>query len=182
MIDNFATKISTALVRKFPDELPPLGVTRYGIKFIISNVLPILLLIIIGYLMGINREIAISYISFAILRMVSGGYHAKKPETCLIISTILLVCIAKFGYLLFEYQLIMSLISLIMVLVYAPSDIKNQTKILEEHFKYLKLISVVIVLIGALMNNYLVIASMLVQSLLLIPMRGGEKIDQNKND
>ncbi len=177
MIDEFATKISIALVRKFPNELPPVGVTRYGMKFILSNGLPLVLLLLFGWTMNILQELMICYISFAILRMVSGGYHAKNPEVCLVISTTLLICIAKFGYFLQGYEMIIGTISAILVLIFAPSNIKNQTKILERHFIYLKILSFILVLIGILINDYLISASILVQSLLLISLKGGEEID-----
>ncbi|WP_340032566.1 accessory gene regulator B family protein [Paenibacillus sp. FSL K6-1122] len=182
MIDSFATRISTRLVEKFPDELPPLGITRYGIKFLISNVVPVVLLLIIGLMLNIVSEVVICLISFSSLRMVSGGYHAKKPEACLVISTILIALIAKFGYLLSDYTLLMNSLSLVLVAIFAPSNIENQTKILKEHFKYLKAISIGMIIMSFLLNNFLISAALLVQSLLLIRLKGGEKNDQNKND
>lgn len=174
MIDSFATKVSTRLVEKFPDELPPLGITRYGIKFLISNVMPVIFLVIAGLLMNTLSDIVICYLAFSILRMVSGGYHAKNPEMCLVISTVLLISIAKFGHLLSDYLLIMNILSLILVIVFAPSNIENQTKILQKHFKYLKIISITIILIGFLLDNYSISSSLLIQSLLLARLRGGE--------
>ncbi|MBD8839409.1 accessory gene regulator B family protein [Paenibacillus sp. CFBP 13594] len=177
MIDEFSTRLSVRLVEKYPKEMPSLGITRYGIKFIISNVLPMLILLIIGLMFNLVSEIFICLISFSSLRMVSGGYHAKEPEICLLISTVTIVLIAKLGYIMSDYTMLLSLVSLILVLIYAPSNIENQTKILVEHFKYLKMISVLIIAIGFLTNNYLVISSLFVQSSLLIRLKGGEKFD-----
>lgn len=179
MIDNLATKVSRTLVDRFPNELPPFGITRYGIKFILSNLVPLLSLLLIGWILDTVYEIIVCYVSFASLRMVSGGYHAKMPEVCLIISTALITLIAKFGHIMIEYVHILNLVSLALVIIYAPSNIENQTKILKSNFKFLKLISIMIVLVGFVLNDVLVSASLLVQSLLLIRLKGGEKIDQN---
>lgn len=177
MIDKFATNISTKLVHNFPDEMPSLSVTRYGIKFILSNVLPITLLVLIGLISNMLTEIVICITSFSTLRMVSGGYHAKNPEVCLIISTITIVLIAKFGYIFSEYSIFLCITSMWLVFRYAPSNIKNQTKILEKHFKYLKVISILIIIIGFIIDNYLITASLFVQSTLLIRRKGGGNIE-----
>jgi accessory gene regulator B len=175
MIDKLVDNISTSLVNKFPEELPPYGVTRYGIKFLISNLLPILLLLLIGTVINAFNEVMISILSFSTLRLVSGGFHAKKPELCLVISTIMILSIAKFGYFFEEYTVVVNLLSLTLVLIFSPSNIEGQTKILKENFKYLKLVSLAILAVGFFLDNYLISTSFLAQSIFLIRLKGGGK-------
>lgn len=177
MIDKYVNEAATRLVAKYPNELPPFGITRYGLKFIITNIFPIVLLLLVGLMLNNYNNVLISIISFSTLRMVSGGYHSDYPETCLIYSTIIILTISQFSSYLIGYELIMSGVALVLVAIYAPSNIENQTKILKRHFKYLKYISILIVLIGTLFNNPTVIASMLAQSLLLVRLKGGEKLN-----
>ncbi|WP_124115397.1 accessory gene regulator B family protein [Paenibacillus xylanexedens] len=174
MIDKFVNNTATRLVAQFPNELPPFGITRYSLKFIFTNVIPISLLLLIGVFTGNLSNVFISVLSFSILRMTSGGYHSDYPELCLIYSSVLILSIAEFGGLIGGFEWICSGIAFILVTVYAPSNIENQTKILKKYFKYLKYISMLTVLIGFLIQNPVVSLAMLAQSLLLVRLKGGE--------
>lgn len=177
MIDKFVNNLALSLVAQYPNELPPYGITRYGLKFICTNIIPIGLLLLVGLILNNYNNVLVSVISFSVLRMTSGGYHSKFPEICLLYSTMIIITVASFGSAFSGFEWIMSLISMILVVIYAPSNIENQTKILQKYFKLLKYISVLTVLIGSLFQNPIVSASMLAQSLLLIRLKGGEVND-----
>ncbi|WP_091013407.1 accessory gene regulator B family protein [Paenibacillus amylolyticus] len=177
MIDRYVNNLSQTLVSKYPKELPPYGITRYGIKFIITNILPIMLLLLVGFMLNNYNNVLMSILSFSLLRMTSGGYHSKYPELCLVYSTIIIISIASFGNNFEGFEWIISGIALILVTIFAPSNIENQTKILKKYFKYLKYISILTVIVGSLFQSPIVSCSMLAQSLLLIRLKGGEKND-----
>lgn len=175
MINNIVNNASRKLVDRFPNELPPYGITRYGIKFIVSNILPITLLLLVGWSLNIYNNVLISILSFSVLRLSSGGYHSKYPELCLIYSSILIIAIASVGKILNGFEWMFSIATLILVLIYAPSNIENQTKILRKHYKYLKYISILTVALGTIVKDPIVSCSMFAQSLLLIRLKGGDK-------
>ncbi|WP_063562990.1 accessory gene regulator B family protein [Paenibacillus sp. O199] len=175
MIDNYVNNISRKLVDRFPTELPPYGITRYGIKFIVSNILPIMLLLLVGLMFNIYNNVLISILSFSALRLSSGGYHSEYPEICLIYSSILMLTIATFGNLFEGVEWIFSIAALILVTIFAPSNIENQTKILSKYFIYLKYIAILTVLVGALIRDPIISCSMFAQSLLLIRLKGGDR-------
>ncbi|MFE6075700.1 accessory gene regulator B family protein [Paenibacillus sp. NPDC057886] len=177
MIDKYVNDLSQSLVTRYPEELPPYGITRYGLKFIITNILPITLLLLVGLMLNNYNNVLISILSFSLLRMTSGGYHSKYPEICMIYSTTIILSIASLGSHFEGFEWIISGIALILVTKFAPSNIDNQTKILKKYFKYLKYISILTVIVGSLFQNPIVSCSMLAQSLLLIRLKGGEKND-----
>lgn len=72
MIDRYVNNLSQTLVSKYPNELPPYGITRYGIKFIITNILPIMLLLLVGFMLNNYNNVLMSILSFSLLRMTSG--------------------------------------------------------------------------------------------------------------
>ncbi|PYY28284.1 accessory gene regulator B family protein [Paenibacillus illinoisensis] len=175
IIDKAVSSLSHKLVERYPRELPSYAITRYGIKFLVSNIIPITLLLILGAILDILPIVSLSIASFSILRMVSGGYHAKYPEACLVISTVLIMGIAIYNEYLSPYMILCNVLSLVLVAIYAPSNIENQTKIKKKYFGHLKVISVLLVSTNFILQNTVIAASFLVQSILLIRLKGGVK-------
>ncbi|MBT2759909.1 accessory gene regulator B family protein [Paenibacillus sp. ISL-20] len=176
LIDNFVLSISSKMKSKYPLELPERDVLEYALKFIITNVIPIITIILYGIVSDNLINILLSLGAFSLLRMFSGGYHIKSPELCIVTSIALIISLGQFGYLMADYIVLMNIISLILVIIYAPSNIRKQTLIPEKYDMILKLISCVIILINIYINNTYVSISILAQSILLIrPLKGGEK-------
>ncbi|WP_374198262.1 accessory gene regulator B family protein [Paenibacillus lautus] len=162
--------------RRYPSELPELDILEYSLKFITTNVVPILLIILYGMTIGNLTNVLLTLLSFSLLRMFSGGYHIRSPELCIATSVTLIISISEFGHLLKEYTTIMNLASLLLVLLYSPSNIRMQTLIPKKYDTLLKVSSCVIIIINIYINNIFICVALLAQSLLLIrPLKGGEK-------
>ncbi|WP_431785845.1 accessory gene regulator B family protein [Paenibacillus lactis] len=176
MINKFVFNISSRMKRKYPTELPELDILEYSLKFIITNVLPIIVIILYGVVSENLVNVLISLGSFSLLRMFSGGYHIKIPELCILTSAALIISISEIGQKLTEHTMIMGIVSLLMVMVYAPSNIRMQTLIPEKYDILLKLASCGIIIINIYINDAIAITAVFAQSLLLIrPLKGGEK-------
>lgn len=180
IIDQFVDKLSHYLKDKYPNELPSYGIIRYAIKFIITNTIPILLIIILSLIFGDLQDSMIAILSFSLLRTFSGGFHFQTPEKCILFSTIMIISITKLGYYFEKYTFIMFVMSLLLTLKYAPSKITEQTKVKKENFKWFKIVSLFLVSIFYLINNPISNLAVLVQSTLLIRrLKGGEEVDEN---
>lgn len=175
MIDKITMKLSIALKSKYPNELPEVETINYVHKFILSNILPIVIILTIAALTGNLASISLSLIGFAVLRAFSGGVHLKKLESCLLLSTAIIVGIPWLSDWVADYTTILTIIASILVLIYAPSNIRKQTLIPERFFIYLKIISFIIVVSNLLIESKVLAMAFFVQAITLIRLKGGER-------
>ncbi|WP_311078193.1 accessory gene regulator B family protein [Paenibacillus polymyxa] len=175
LIDNIADKSSFYLKNKYRDELPSEQIIRYALKLIILNVIPVLIVVFVATYLNIVPQSITALISFSLLRMFSGGFHFKSAEYCIVFSSLMIIVISKFGFLLSDCSFIMYCVCIVLVMIYAPSKIKEQTRVKEEYFHRFKIISLVIVSLFYIWDNPVSNLAILVQSLLLIYRKGGEK-------
>ncbi|WP_157793910.1 accessory gene regulator B family protein [Paenibacillus donghaensis] len=173
MIDTFSIKMAQWLVGDYPDEMPSFVQTKYSVKFIITNIIPIVSLIIIALITGDYLEYAKAAIPFVILRQFSGGYHIKNADICVIVSISLIYLIVNYSYLLYDHHKVILLVSIMMCLIYSPSKIASKTIVKKENHFIFKVISVAIIIICILIFDIIISTSIFIQSLLLfhIPLR-----------
>lgn len=174
MINKFALNVSIKLKSKYPSELPELDVLEYAIKFILTNIIPILIILSYGAITDNISNILLSLGSFSLLRMFSGGYHITSPELCITTSVALIILISEFSYLFEDYILFMNIVSFILVAIYSPSNIRSQTLLPEKYDTLFKLISCIIIIINIYINNAYISSALFAQSVLLIRLKGGE--------
>lgn len=175
MIDKLSMKFSLYIKNKYPNELPSVEIINYVHKFFFSNVIPVILILLVSYLLNSFQSVLIALTSFALLRSVSGGLHLKRIEMCLILSTLVILFIPLMSEFIVESVHYITFLSLLLVSYYAPSNILKQTKIPEQYFIYLKIISMVIVASNFIIKNEIVATSFFVQAITLIRLKGGEK-------
>lgn len=130
-------------------------------------------------------DIIVTMASFGLLRSISGGYHLKSGLLCIIVSSTLMLGIAYTSQFIRDYITILSLISIFLILLFAPSKIENQTNIPKKYYGILKILSASLVLINdVFINDSAIALSFFVQSLSLIhfdALKGGEKENVSKN-
>ncbi|WP_029517998.1 accessory gene regulator ArgB-like protein [Paenibacillus polymyxa] len=174
MIDKLADDISNYLKNKYPEELPSTQIVRYSMKFVISNLLPIIIVLFASLFLNNTYEVMITLISFSSLRMFSGGFHFRSAEACIVFSSLTIIVISKIAIYLNDHTFLMFLVSLALVLIYAPSNIEKQTRVKEKNFIWFKIISLSLVAIIYAFDNPISNFAVLVQCLLLIRLKGGE--------
>ncbi|MWV44898.1 hypothetical protein GRF59_14850 [Paenibacillus sp. HJL G12] len=175
MINDISDKLSVYLKKRYPNELPSVSIVRYSIKFLISNITPILVLIVSSMLLRIFPEVMIALLGFSILRMFSGGYHIKSAEVCIVVSVVLVYTIVMVSPLIQNIKTIIDIASLVLVVIFAPSNIKKQTRIKEENFIYLKIVSLMIIAGNFIVHSNILTLAFFLQSLSLIRIVYSEK-------
>ncbi|MEL7649849.1 MAG: accessory gene regulator B family protein [Sedimentibacter sp.] len=110
----------------------------YGLQLIISSLLGVSVLLMIGAALGRLTDTIIFLVTFIILRMYSGGYHANSYLKCNI--TLISVYMGMIGAVTYTppgysgiLSFIMAAYTVCMVLRYAPVD--NENKRLDEKKK-----------------------------------------------
>jgi len=170
LIDALAGKIAVKLKEANPEETASVEVMKFALFGIIHNTLTFATALIVGLCLGQLLETLIAAISFMILRFVSGGYHFKTPLSCLLFSSFVFVTIPFISINELWYWVINS-ITLLLVLIFAPSNIREHIRVSEKFFPLFKIISVIIVGVSLLLHNPIVTLAFFIQAITLITFR-----------
>lgn len=179
MIESIANRMAVGLKRRVPEHPASVEVLAYAFNFTLNTSLTIIIALTAATILNQFWESIIVMCSFALLRMVSGGYHFKSANACIIASA-LGANLIPFIHLPSDTILWINFICLALVLVFAPSRIEHQTRIPKKYFPLLKVISGGMVSANFIMMSPLVAVTFFVQSLSLISRRGGT-VDEEKN-
>jgi accessory gene regulator B len=107
---------------------------EYAIYILLSSAFHIATVIVLGLVFNLLTESLVFYLSFIVIRKFAGGYHAKTPTRCYIISIItivLMLCIIKWiliiNYLSIYYSLFFSELVCVLILCFlSPLDTENK--------------------------------------------------------
>lgn len=131
MIEQLAMTITSFLVEDEVIEKCDIDIYIYGIRNIILNTMLMLILSIIAIILNSFFEFLFVMFGFIPMRMLAGGYHAKKPMNCVylticvIIVSLLFVKSIVFFELSFMYYVLI-IANILIVFQYAPLDNVNR--------------------------------------------------------
>lgn len=165
--------MAKAIVEVVPEYGDQMGKIRHSIAFLL-NVIPIILLSsTIGLLTGKFLEMWIALAAFGLLRQTSGGIHLRSSEMCIVFSTVgaTIISFSDFNVLVI---ITMTALSMILVLLFAPSRIEGRTLFPKKNFIYLRVFSVFIVCINFYVQSSVIASAFFIQSLMLITLKRGE--------
>lgn len=152
----------------------------YGIQVILINMFKLTILFLSAYFLGILMNTIVAVTSFAIIRIFASGVHASSNLKCTITNIILFIGNAYLStqIILNKYILIIIFIlSLILIIIYAPADTEDRPLISFVLRRKLKIYSVIsTLLIGIIILKYntyvfanIITFSLLEESLLITP-------------
>lgn len=177
MINKLSDVLSDKLANY--DNMPEKDIMRYSLRLIITNILTIILILAIGIITKNLSNIFVAGLSFSLLRSFTGGYHIKNPETCIIVSALMVGSIGIYSQLFTQSIVYISTFTIILTLILAPINIKHHS-ILDEKYHYIfKIVGVLIVVSGLFLNNIIVQMSFFIQGVTLLVARGGEIFEKN---
>ena len=162
---------------KTEDELE---ILHYGTQVILISVYKLIILFVTSYFLKVFTYTLIAFIVFGILRSFANGVHADSSIKCIFLNYIVFLGNV---YLSLHFTLnrtliiTLLLISLILIIKYAPADTAERPLVSKKLRKSLKLKSIAIVLISysvsLLLSNSvyknIIIYSILEESFLITP-------------
>ncbi|KAB7670742.1 accessory gene regulator ArgB-like protein [Bacillus sp. B1-b2] len=154
MIATISQKLANYLIH-YTEQKSEVDYLRYGLEIIISGFIKVMLLFLVALFLGVTASTLIAFTTFALFRILTGGYHYSTYFRCLIAGLFLFIGISISISILepstlqhtTSYLLFFSLIvGLIMTYKYAPSNhfYRITTDILNKKLRIIAYIAIVI--------------------------------------
>ncbi|WP_342574520.1 accessory gene regulator B family protein [Paenibacillus sp. FSL M8-0142] len=172
LLEETAKRIAERIKRQVPDHKSTLPVLAHAVAIVLNVVLIVSLTMLIAWFTGNTGKAALSLIGFAVLRQFSGGMHLKSGAACIAVTTGLFTLVSFLEPGLLYIQLL-NLASLLLVIRFAPSRIKDQSRISSVHYPKLRLISCLIVAVNIVIQSPTLAIVFFIQAVSLVQWRGG---------
>lgn len=138
MIQELSSRIAKWLEQEGAISGENNGLFSYAVYSLLFGLLPIFIVVLLGFAFGMVREGLLMITPFMLIRKFSGGYHMDSPKACVVFSTMLLTLAMGFIKLIVRGEcmvLLTTLVSLsvICLSVFGPidNDFRKLTK--KEH-------------------------------------------------
>lgn len=171
---SFITKYNNTYSRDDIDKI------KYGLEGLYLTVTKLIIIILISIILGIFKELLLVLIFFNIIRYPAFGVHADKSITCLITSTTIIIGLT---FLIINTpipiinKIIISILSFIDYLLFAPADTIKRPLTNKRKRKYRKIASCVvsliyIIIIFTIKNDLIsntILTALIIEALLINP-------------
>jgi len=141
--ENLAFKLKQAN----PDHHVSQNVQRYAIEFFLTNTITFFMSVFIGFLLNQVTGVIIALVSFASLRVITGGKHFKTHALCNF-TTIVVSNLIPFISIYLDQTLtilFMNIFAIIFCVVFAPEGVKKYSRMPAKMYPMVKVISVLII-------------------------------------
>jgi accessory gene regulator B len=138
MVKKLSNRITSYLISKSIIEDADAEIYQYGIKHIIINITTLLIVSLLATVTHTWLATIFFFVGFMPIRLTAGGYHAKTPIRCNMLSLVIYSLNTIIIYSIYKYatELILictGVIITIIIFVFAPVDHKNRTLEVEEY-------------------------------------------------
>ncbi|MFC7749090.1 accessory gene regulator ArgB-like protein [Paenibacillus thermoaerophilus] len=144
MIESMANRIATRIKETNPEQTVSVAVMKYSLIILFTTIGGFVLTMAIGIVTGKALPTFLALISFAVLRFFSGGFHFKSALMCILGSTAVIAPLPHIPVNELAFYILMGG-SLLLLLLFAPSNIKGNSKIPEKYYPLLKIVSMLVV-------------------------------------
>ncbi|MFB9753712.1 accessory gene regulator ArgB-like protein [Paenibacillus hodogayensis] len=166
IVEAWSEKIALHIKKANEEETVSIEVMKFALIILINFMIPVCISLLIGLITGKLMATSISILAFVLLRMASGGFHFQSPIVCMISTTIVTAAPPHIA-LSHIFIYIFTAISLLLVLIKAPSNLKGYNRMPERFYPYLKLVSAILVCINFIFVSSSVAVVFLIQGILL---------------
>lgn len=174
LIDKVSITVATILFNNsYKNKHISLEKLIFGLNVAINTMTTIIILRLLVTYCGLSDTIFQSIQAFGTLRVLTGGYHIKSGDLCVLVSVLMFITIS-FIDVNNAFFIVISILSFLLVLTYAPSNIPKQAKYFVKYSKPLKIIALSVILYDIfILKSYVVSIAFFAQSLTLISNKRG---------
>lgn len=170
MIEALSNRLAIKMKQINPEQTASVEVMSFALQGILQNSLAIITAFLVGVILSKPWETVLAVISFMGLRFVSGGQHFKSALLCFLSSTAIFIVVPLLSFNDMTL-IILNCINLVIVYLFAPSDIREHMRLPDKYFIVFKMISLVIVAINFMFLTPIVTIAFFVQAVTLIPFK-----------
>ncbi len=182
---DLSEKLSTKCVKFITNSLEKdeeeLEKVNYGLQVIFVNLFKLTILFLFAFVFGILGYTFAAFISFAILRTFAAGVHADSNLKCTITNIVLFIGNVYLSTILVLNNttiIILFILSLLLILIYAPADTEDRPLPSKKLRKRLKINCAVITIVLAMIDisiipgiyRHIIVISVLEEALLVTPV------------
>ncbi len=170
MIEYLAQHAAEYIKARSPKHPASIAVLKHALAIIINMAMIIILTTIVTVAIGTWYNAIVMMVTFVILRQITGGYHLRSGIWCVVVSSSLFIGLSLV-HIPQNVILIITAISILLILLFAPSRIEKQSRIPRKYYPVLKVLGGCIVAINFLIGSEAIALALLAQSILLIRVK-----------
>jgi accessory gene regulator B len=180
-LDAFAQRTAIRMKAINNEETASVEVLRYGLLLFINAFSILFISLLFGYITGKLMETLLTLASFALLRACTGGYHLKSSIHCILFSSALMTIIP---HIPMNQPAVLSLtiISILLILIFAPFALENQNNIPKRFYPLLKIVGILLIALNFLFLSNILAVCFFVQSVMLIRRIGGNHYEKTSSN
>lgn len=129
MKDLIIDKAMNSIKRKNNFDETKLAEIKYGLSTLYINITKTIVIITLAIILNLIKELLLILLFYGLLRLFGFGLHAKKTWQCWIgslITFLLLPYLVKILTISFYVRLVISILSIIFIIIYAPADTEKR--------------------------------------------------------
>ncbi len=175
VLDTLANRIAISIKKANPEQTHSVEVLTFALILLINGLTSFAIALFVGALAGKLLLTALGIMGFVLLRFCSGGFHFQSSITCTIVSSAIFIVIPHIP-LNDTWGLVITILSLILILIYAPARIEQHSNIPKKYYPLLKSIAFVLVSMNFVIQLPVLTIAFFGQAVLLIHLKGEEEI------
>ena len=144
MVEALAERLAAGIKRANPEQTVSIPVMKFALIIVINFMIPAMASLAVAAWTGKGLETLTAMGVLVALRMLSGGYHFEKPIPCMLM-TFAIIAVPPHVELSERWTVLLTALSLILVILLAPSNMKGYNTIPENYYPLLKAASSIIV-------------------------------------
>ena len=129
MKDLIIDKAMNSIKRKNNFDETKLAEIKYGLSTLYINITKTIVIITLSIILNLIKELLLILLFYGLLRLFGFGLHAKKTWQCWIgslLTFLLLPYLVKLLIINFYVRLIISILSIFLIIIYAPADTEKR--------------------------------------------------------
>ncbi|MCG7317669.1 accessory gene regulator B family protein [Brevibacillus laterosporus] len=168
MVEKVAETVAKKINAAAPNESVSVDVLVYSLTIQLYGLAITISSLLVGAYTGKLLDTLIALVSFVILRLLSGGCHAKNMFMCYCVSTLVISLIPHLP-IDTSHVIYLNVITFFLVAFYAPRS-QEINNIPLSALPFFKVASILLVCIGFYLDSSIISLSLFAQAITLIPV------------
>lgn len=167
---NFMEKLALRIAKSIRNNYEQSGseeALTYSLLLLINTFLALVITLIISFFTGHVWPALLVFLSFFIIRTITGGVHLSTPISCCIFSSVLLTSLAHVNFEYGSIGYILDSLSILIFALLAPYGSEKINTMDPKHYPKLKCLSILLVASNFFIHSHLLTAVFFVQALTL---------------